>query len=92
VYEAPGLTDRQPFGNTSPTIRYQHPREHLQGRSLVKGMQSLLFISLPLSISRMYLLPVLNHEDVYTLSNEEEILLLKKFDFMDNLTQFLSPT
>jgi hypothetical protein len=50
VPEAPGLADRQPFGNTSPTTRYQHPWEHLQGRSLVKGMQGLVFISLPLPI------------------------------------------
>jgi hypothetical protein len=68
------LANRQPFGNISPTIRYLHHREHLQGRSLVKGMQSLVLISLPLSIlgcisflfgiMRMYI----------KLSNEEEIL------------------
>jgi hypothetical protein len=29
VPEAPGLADRQPFGNISPTIRYLYPREHL---------------------------------------------------------------
>jgi hypothetical protein len=74
VPEAPGLADRQPFGNISPTIRYLYPREHLQGRSLVKGTQSLVLISLPLSIlgcisflfwiMRMYI----------KLSNEEDIL------------------
>jgi hypothetical protein len=74
VPEAPGLADRQPFGNISPTIRYLYPREHLQGRSLVKGTQSLVLMSLPLSIQgcisflfwimRMYI----------KLSNEEDIL------------------
>jgi hypothetical protein len=72
--EAPGLADRQPFGNISPTTRYLYPREHLQGRSLVKGTQSLVLISLPLSIQgcisflfwimRMYI----------KLSNKEDIL------------------
>jgi hypothetical protein len=63
-----------PFGNISLTIRYLHPREHLQGRSLVKGIQSLVLISLPIPIlgcisflfwiMRMYI----------KLSNEEKIL------------------
>lgn len=50
VSGAPGLADRRPFSNNSPTIRYQHPREYRQGRSLVKGMQSRVFISHPLFV------------------------------------------
>jgi hypothetical protein len=73
--EAPGLADRQPFGNISPTIRYLYPRERTPTRKIPgEGYAKPRAYVLPLSIQgcisflfwimRMYI----------KLSNEEDIL------------------